>query len=69
MDESRGMRAEVDGASRILLQGLSKAKGHSTGVRCPAGVGTSSLRHRVQTDSGAYPASCSMCTGDKADGA
>jgi hypothetical protein len=29
----------------------------------PAGAGNFSLRHRVQTSSGAHPASCTMRTG------
>jgi hypothetical protein len=41
-------------------------------VRFPAGAGNFSLRHRVQTDSGAHPASCPMDArdsflGDEAD--
>jgi hypothetical protein len=33
------------------------------GVRFQAGAGNFSLRHHVQTGSGAHPASYSMCTG------
>jgi len=38
------------------------------GVRLPIGVGKGfySLRHRVQTGSGAHPATCPMGTGSKA---
>jgi hypothetical protein len=34
------------------------------GVRIPAGAGNFSLRHRVQTGSGAHPASYPIGTGD-----
>jgi hypothetical protein len=34
------------------------------GVRIPAGTGNFSLRHRVQTGSGAHPISYPMATGD-----
>jgi hypothetical protein len=33
-----------------------------SGVRVPAEAGNFSLSHRVQTDSGAHPASCPMGT-------
>jgi hypothetical protein len=33
------------------------------GIRVPAGAGNFSLRHRVQTDSGAHPVSHPMGTG------
>jgi hypothetical protein len=38
------------------------------GVRFPAGGRNSSLRHRVQTDSGAHPDSYPMGTGDSFPG-
>jgi hypothetical protein len=34
------------------------------GVRMQAEAGNSSLRHGVQTGSGAHPLSCPMCAGD-----
>jgi hypothetical protein len=37
--------------------------GRPTGVLFPAGAGIISSHHRVQTDSGAHPASYPMCTG------
>jgi hypothetical protein len=38
------------------------------GFRFPAGIGNFSLRHRVQTDSGAHPASYPMGTGGSSPG-
>jgi len=42
--------------------------GWTTGIRFPAGAGTFSLRHHVQTDSGAHPASYPMDAVGKAAG-
>jgi hypothetical protein len=60
----------------ILLQIKSKSRDSSVGIALgyglddrgsrvgfPAGAGNFSLRHRVQTASGAHPASCQLRTG------
>jgi len=43
--------------------------GWMTGVRFPVGAGTFSFYHRVQTGSGALPASYPLDTGGRATGA
>jgi hypothetical protein len=53
---------------RVLHQGAEIPTGHGlddwmVGVRFPAGAGNFSLRHRVQTGSGAHPTSYRMGTG------
>jgi len=58
----------------VTLPVSDKATGWTTGVRFPAGAGIFSFLHRVQSGSGAHPASYSMCTrgsftGGKAAGA
>jgi hypothetical protein len=42
--------------------------GWTIGVRIPAGAGNNSLRHRVQTASGAHPPSRESFSGGKAAG-
>jgi hypothetical protein len=72
------LRSDNGGAlSRDSSVGIATGYGlddRMIGVRFPAGVGNSSLRHRVQTGSGARPAIYPMSTrgsfsGGKAAGA
>jgi hypothetical protein len=50
------------GTHRFTNEGLGTVP-WTTGVRFPEGAGILSLRHRVQTGSGAHPASCQMANG------
>jgi hypothetical protein len=50
-DNSVGMATEYGLDERMI------------GVQIPAGAGNFSLRHRVQTDSGAHPTSCLVVNG------
>jgi hypothetical protein len=56
---SNSMRFFASGVAQWCSTGL---RAGWSGVRVPAGAGNFSIHHRVQTDSGPYPASCPMGT-------
>jgi len=49
--------------ARVCVRTVYGLDDRLIGVRIPAGAGNSSLRHRVQTDSGAQAASYPLGTG------